>query len=94
VRDPGGAGAGVGRRCLCSASGRRLLRPFRTTTVAAGQCGRRGRERFKAVIRLAEGLFVKNNYTFIDQYQGRDEIEVEINALRDPKTRVNSIWVQ
>jgi hypothetical protein len=46
---------------------------------AAGVDGR-GEERIKAVIRRAEGLFVKNNHTFIDQYQDRDEIEAEINA--------------
>jgi hypothetical protein len=88
VRDPDGASASV------SVGGRRLLRPFRTTAAAAGRCGRRGRERFKAVIRRVEGLFVKNNHTFIDQYQGRDEIEAEINAHEIQKQGVNSIWVQ
>ena len=63
VRDPDGASASVGGRRLRSASGRRLrsasgrrlLRPFRTTAAAASRCGRWGRERFKAVIRRAEG---------------------------------------
>jgi hypothetical protein len=90
VQDPDGASASVGRR----RRRRRLLRPFRTTAVAGGWCGWRGRERFKAVIRRAEGLFVKDNHTFIDQYQGRDEIEAEINAHGIQKQGVNSIWVQ
>jgi hypothetical protein len=46
------------------------------------------------VIRRAEGLFVKNNHTIIDQYQGRDEIKAEINAHGIQKQGVNSIWVQ
>jgi hypothetical protein len=60
---------------------------------AAGVDGR-GEKRFKAVIRRAEGLFVKNNHTFIDQYQGRDEIDAEINAHGIQKQGANSILVR
>jgi len=80
VRDSDGASTSVGGRRLRSASGSRLLRPFGALPPPAASVDGRGEKRFKAVIRRAEGLFVKNNHTFIDQYQGRDEIDAEINA--------------
>ena len=80
VRDSDGASTSVGGRRLRSASGSRLLRPFGALPPPAAGVDGRGEKRFKAVIRRAEGLFVKNNHTFIDQYQGRDEIDAEINA--------------